>query len=69
MHVQQLFLTASWYKSESKFVESWHALGAAIREAQEIGLNKHLKEFAGDADTGRRSTGQQLCVSSTTIVS
>lgn len=40
MHVQQLFLSASWWKSESKFTESWHALGAAIREAQEIGLHR-----------------------------
>ncbi|RFU27472.1 hypothetical protein B7463_g8881, partial [Scytalidium lignicola] len=42
MHVQQLFLTALWYKSESKFVESWHALNSAIREAQEIGLHKDI---------------------------
>ncbi|OAL23626.1 hypothetical protein AYO22_06203 [Fonsecaea multimorphosa] len=38
--IQQLFLTATWYKSEAKFVEAWHSLGAAIREAQEIGLHR-----------------------------
>lgn len=34
--VQQLFLVAQWYKSEASMIESWHALSAAIREAQEI---------------------------------
>jgi hypothetical protein len=36
-HVQQLFLTAVWYKCESRFVDSWHALNTGIRYAQEIG--------------------------------
>ena len=40
--VQQLFLKAVWYKSEGLFVESWHALGAAIREAQENGESSPL---------------------------
>jgi hypothetical protein len=35
--VQQLFLVASWMKSEGLLVESWHALCNAIREAQELG--------------------------------
>ncbi|OCL03858.1 hypothetical protein AOQ84DRAFT_442453 [Glonium stellatum] len=30
------FAPASWLKSEILFVESWHALGMAIREAQEL---------------------------------
>ena len=34
--VQQLFLTATWYKSEGLIVESWHALGASIKVAQEL---------------------------------
>lgn len=38
MQVQQLFLTAQWFKTEAFFVESWHALGAAIHEAQELGI-------------------------------
>lgn len=42
MQVQQLFISACWYKSESKFRESWHALASAIREAQEIGLHKDI---------------------------
>ncbi len=37
VHIQQLFISAFWFKSESRWIESWHALGAAIREAQEIG--------------------------------
>jgi hypothetical protein len=36
--VQQFFLTAQWYKTEALFVESWHALSAAIHEAQEQGI-------------------------------
>lgn len=37
LQVQQLFLEAAWWKSEAHMVEAWHALSAAIREAQEIG--------------------------------
>lgn len=40
LQVQQLFLEAAWWKSEASMVESWHALSAAIREAQEIGMHK-----------------------------
>jgi hypothetical protein len=35
--VQEQFLKGAWLKSESKIVESWHALGSTIREAQELG--------------------------------
>ncbi|KAL3470611.1 fungal-specific transcription factor domain-containing protein [Aspergillus californicus] len=38
--VQQLFLTAQWFKTEALFVESWHSLGAAIHEAQEQGMHR-----------------------------
>ncbi|KAL5002656.1 hypothetical protein BDV10DRAFT_105388 [Aspergillus recurvatus] len=38
--VQQLFLTAQWFKTEARFVESWHALGTAIHEAQELGMHR-----------------------------
>ena len=38
--IQQLFLTAAWFKAESLFVESWHAMSSAIHEAQEQGLHK-----------------------------
>lgn len=37
MQVQQLFLAACWFKAEALFTESWHVLGSAIHEAQEIG--------------------------------
>lgn len=37
VQVQQLFLEASWWKSEANMIESWHALSVTIREAQEIG--------------------------------
>jgi hypothetical protein len=35
--VQQLFMAAMWFKGETLFVESWHALAHAIRQAQELG--------------------------------
>ncbi|KAJ5166940.1 uncharacterized protein N7482_005721 [Penicillium canariense] len=38
--IQQLFLTSAWFKSESLFVESRHALGSSIHEAQELGMHK-----------------------------
>lgn len=37
LQVAQLFLTASWYKAEAQYIQAWHALGSAIREAQELG--------------------------------
>ena len=37
IHVQQLFLTASWLKSTERWNEAWHALSGAIRAAYEIG--------------------------------
>jgi hypothetical protein len=37
VHVQQLFLTAFWFKSAERWKESWHALGGAVLEAVEIG--------------------------------
>ncbi|RAL10427.1 uncharacterized protein BO97DRAFT_406919 [Aspergillus homomorphus CBS 101889] len=40
-NVQQLFLNAVFFKSEALFVESWHALGAAIHQAQELGMHKN----------------------------
>ena len=45
--VQELYLAATWYKSESLFVESWHALSQAIRVAQEIGPLAHTS-LSGD---------------------
>lgn len=47
IQVQQLFLEASWYKSEAHVVESWHALSASIREAQEIGRWHKLSSTSG----------------------
>lgn len=55
--VQEQFLKGVWLKSESKIVESWHALGCTIREAQELGIDKDsgikgLSEF--DIEIRRR---------------
>ncbi|KAF2690949.1 hypothetical protein K458DRAFT_412264 [Lentithecium fluviatile CBS 122367] len=38
--VQEQFLKGAWLKSESRIVESWHALSSTIREAQELGIDK-----------------------------
>jgi hypothetical protein len=40
MRVQILFLRGVWEKSESMFIASWHTLGAAVREAQELGYHE-----------------------------
>jgi hypothetical protein len=37
VNAQQLFLGSTWLKAEADFVMSWHALGTAVREAQELG--------------------------------
>lgn len=53
--IQQLFLTVSWLKAESLFVESWHALSAAIHEAQEQGLHRNsLKRGLSEFDLEMR---------------
>jgi hypothetical protein len=41
--VQQEFLRASWLKNAGRMVESWHTIGQAVREAQEIGLHREPK--------------------------
>lgn len=51
IHIQQQFLTAFWYKSAEKWTEAWHALGGAIRAANEIGRLLWAME---------RSSGRQL---------
>lgn len=37
INAQQLFLGATWLKTEANFVESWHMLASSVRQAQEIG--------------------------------
>lgn len=36
-NVQWLLHSTYWYKAEARFLECWHVLGAAAREAQELG--------------------------------
>ncbi|KAK7177905.1 Multidrug resistance regulator 1, partial [Paraphaeosphaeria sporulosa] len=40
--VQELFFRCAWLRLDSRIVESWHALGRTIREAQELGLDKEF---------------------------
>ena len=35
--VQYLLHSCYWYKAEAQFVECWHLLGSAVREAQMLG--------------------------------
>ncbi|RFU81911.1 fungal specific transcription factor [Trichoderma arundinaceum] len=44
LNAQQLFLAATWHKGEADFVRSWHELGAAVRQSQEIGTVTPLGE-------------------------
>lgn len=37
--VQQLFLVVTYLKGEGRFIDSWHAMAACVREAQEQGLH------------------------------
>jgi len=60
IQVQQLFLTAFWLKSAERWTEAWHALSAAIRAANEIGLHQDslsegMSEF--DREMRRRMWG------------
>lgn len=57
LNVQSLLHSCYWYKSEARFVECWHVLSAAIREAQELGFHQeavtgHIAEF--DREMQRR---------------
>jgi hypothetical protein len=37
LNIQWMLHSIYWYKSEAKFVEAWHVIGAAVREAHELG--------------------------------
>ena len=37
LNVQFLLHSCYWYRSEARFVEAWHVLSTAVREAQELG--------------------------------
>lgn len=37
VHVLRLIQSCYWHKTEGKFVECWHVLNDAVREAQELG--------------------------------
>ncbi|KAL4810659.1 fungal-specific transcription factor domain-containing protein [Aspergillus unguis] len=39
--VQAEFLRSTWLKNCGRGTESWHTLGSAIRQAQELGLHQH----------------------------
>ncbi|KAK0384409.1 hypothetical protein NLU13_8496 [Sarocladium strictum] len=45
LNVQALLHSCYWYKGEVRFIECWHVLASAIREAQELGI--HQESHAG----------------------
>jgi hypothetical protein len=38
LNIKRLLHTIYWYKAEATFDKAWHLIGAAIREAQELGM-------------------------------
>ncbi|KAF5020223.1 hypothetical protein F66182_7740 [Fusarium sp. NRRL 66182] len=40
LNIQWMLHSIYWYKSEARFVEAWHVIGAAVREAHELGLHR-----------------------------
>ncbi|KAF4468905.1 transcriptional regulatory [Fusarium albosuccineum] len=50
LNIQWMLHSIYWYKAEARFVEAWHVIGAAVREAHELGLHRvaiaeNLSEF------------------------
>ncbi|KAF5018193.1 hypothetical protein F66182_9834 [Fusarium sp. NRRL 66182] len=43
INVQQLLHSCYWFKSEARFVECWHVLNTAIREAQKLFIHQESK--------------------------
>jgi hypothetical protein len=39
LNIKRLLHTIYWYKAEATFDKAWHLIGAAIREAQELGFH------------------------------
>ncbi|PNY28957.1 transcriptional regulatory protein [Tolypocladium capitatum] len=61
LNVQSLLHSCYWYKSEARFVECWHVLSAAIREAQELGI--HQEAVAGPMSEFEREMRRRVwCV-------
>ncbi|KAM0425056.1 hypothetical protein ACHAPT_009615 [Fusarium lateritium] len=40
LNIQWMLHSIYWYKAEARFVEAWHVIGAAVREAHELGLHR-----------------------------
>lgn len=64
LNVQRLLHAIYWYKSEARFVEAWHLIGAAVREAQELGLPRDSTS-QGLPDFDREMRRRVWCVLST----
>lgn len=48
--VQYLLHSCYWFKAEARFVECWHVLGSAVREAQMLGMSMFPGEEADQKD-------------------
>lgn len=68
LNIQSLLHSCYWYKSEARFVECWHVLSAAIREAQELGqlaLGHHFSAMADRHQASIKSPSLGPCPSLT----
>ncbi|KAJ4271686.1 hypothetical protein NW762_000391 [Fusarium torreyae] len=43
INVQYLLHSCYWFKSEARFIECWHVLNSAVREAQELSIHQESK--------------------------
>jgi hypothetical protein len=61
VNVQRLLHSIYWYKAEARFVEAWHDIGVAVREAQELGLH-HEAGMDGLSDFDREMRRRVWCI-------
>lgn len=40
LNVQRMLHSIYWFKAEARFLEAWHVINDAVREAQELGFHK-----------------------------
>lgn len=64
LNVQRMLHSIYWYKAEARFVEAWHLIGAAVREAQELGLHREAASHSFD-EFDREMRRRVWCILST----
>lgn len=61
LDVQRALHTIYWYKVEARFIEAWHLMVAAVREAQELGL-PHESASKGLSGLDREMRQRVWCI-------